>query len=163
MPVAEETGLISAIGSWVLKQACREASSWPSDVRVAVNISPVQFRTRTLVLDVLAALGTSGLPASRLEIEITEGVLLQDTEATLTILEELRSLGVRIVMDDFGTGYSSLSYLQKFRFDKVKIDRAFVQNIHEGKTSGRWCAPSPAFVQVSGFKRRRKAWKRRRS
>lgn len=133
IPVAEETGLISAIGSWVLKQACREASSWPSDVRVAVNISPVQFRTRTLVLDVLAALGTSGLPASRLEIEITEGVLLQDTEATLTILEELRSLGVRIVMDDFGTGYSSLSYLQKFRFDKVKIDRAFVQNIHEGE------------------------------
>ncbi|WP_160118267.1 putative bifunctional diguanylate cyclase/phosphodiesterase [Pannonibacter phragmitetus] len=132
IPVAEETGLISTIGAWVLKQACREASRWPSDVRVAVNISPVQFRTRTLVLDVLAALGTSGLPASRLEIEITEGVLLQDTEATLMILEELRSLGVRIVMDDFGTGYSSLSYLQKFRFDKVKIDRAFVQDIHEG-------------------------------
>lgn len=133
IPIAEETGLISAIGSWVLKQACREASSWPSDVRVAVNISPVQFRTRTLVLDVLAALGASGLPASRLEIEITEGVLLQDTEATLTTLDELRSLGVRIVMDDFGTGYSSLSYLQKFRFDKVKIDRAFVQDIHEGE------------------------------
>lgn len=132
IPVAEETGLIGSIGAWVLQQACREAASWPQDIRVAVNISPVQFRTRTLVMDVLAALGTSGLPASRLEIEITEGVLLQDTEATLTILDELRSLGVRIVMDDFGTGYSSLSYLQKFRFDKVKIDRAFVQNIHEG-------------------------------
>jgi diguanylate cyclase (GGDEF)-like protein/PAS domain S-box-containing protein len=133
IPIAEETGLISGIGSWVLRQACLEAAKWPKHIRVAVNVSPVQFRTRTLVLEVIAALGASGLSANRLEIEITEGVLLQDTEATLSILSELQRLGVRIAMDDFGTGYSSLSYLRKFRFDKVKIDRAFVQDLNKGQ------------------------------
>ncbi|WP_439530691.1 putative bifunctional diguanylate cyclase/phosphodiesterase [Pannonibacter sp.] len=132
IPIAEETGLISGIGTWVLRKACQEAAKWPSHVRVAVNVSPVQFRTRTLVLEVIAALGASGLSANRLEIEITEGVLLQDTDATLSILSDLQRLGVRIAMDDFGTGYSSLSYLRKFRFDKVKIDRAFVQDVHKG-------------------------------
>ncbi|NBN63403.1 EAL domain-containing protein [Microvirga tunisiensis] len=133
IPVAEETGLISAIGTWVLRHACQEAARWPKDTRVAVNVSPVQFRTRTLVLDVIAALGASGLSPNRLEIEITEGVLLHDTDATLSILADLQRLGVRIAMDDFGTGYSSLSYLRKFRFDKVKIDRAFIQDIHKGQ------------------------------
>ncbi|WP_148259265.1 putative bifunctional diguanylate cyclase/phosphodiesterase [Polymorphum gilvum] len=135
IPIAEETGLIGEIGSWVVKEACREAATWPKDVRVAVNISPVQFRTRTLMLDIMAALASSGLLPSRLEIEITEGVLLQDTDATLGVLEDLRRLGIRIAMDDFGTGYSSLSYLRKFNFDKVKIDRSFIQDIGEDAES----------------------------
>ncbi len=129
IPLTEEIGLINQIGSWVLKQACRDAKNWPDDMSVAVNVSPVQFKSGTLVLDVIAALGASGLPARRLEIEITEAVLLNDTETTVATLNELRSLGVRIAMDDFGTGYSSLGYLQKFPFDKIKIDRAFIHDL----------------------------------
>jgi EAL domain-containing protein (putative c-di-GMP-specific phosphodiesterase class I) len=129
VPLAEEIGLINKIGSWVLKQACLEAMNWPDTMNVAVNVSPVQFKSRTLVLDVIAALGASGLPARRLEIEITEAVLLNDTETTIAILNELRDLGVQIAMDDFGTGYSSLGYLQKFPFDKIKIDRVFIHNL----------------------------------
>jgi diguanylate cyclase (GGDEF)-like protein len=135
IPLAEETGLINQIGAWVLKQACSDAASWPDHIRVAVNISPMQFRTRTLVLNVLAALNAADLPAHRLELEITEGILLNDTEATLQILQQLHEIGVRIAMDDFGTGYSSLGYLRKFNFDKVKIDRSFVSELDDASDS----------------------------
>ncbi|HEY7645847.1 MAG TPA: EAL domain-containing protein [Hyphomicrobiales bacterium] len=129
IPLAEETGLINEIGAWVLKQACKDAASWPDHIRLAVNISPLQFRTRTLLLNVISALSAAGLPPHRLELEITEGVLLNDTDATLQILNQLHDLGVRIAMDDFGTGYSSLGYLRKFNFDKIKIDRSFVNEL----------------------------------
>jgi diguanylate cyclase (GGDEF)-like protein len=131
IPIAEEIGLIGQIGAWVLKRACLEATAWPDDINIAVNLSPAQFKYRSVVLDVAAALGASGLSAHRLEVEITETVLLQDTETTIRSLDELRNLGVRISMDDFGTGYSSLAYLQKFPFDKIKIDRSFVENLAE--------------------------------
>jgi diguanylate cyclase (GGDEF)-like protein len=129
IPIAEETGLIVKIGEWVLRRACAEAATWPDDVTVAVNVSPVQFKEQTLVLSVANALADSGLAARRLEIEITEAVLLRDNEATLTSLHQLRDLGVRVVMDDFGTGYSSLSYLRSFPFDKIKIDRSFIRDL----------------------------------
>jgi len=129
IPIAEETGLIVSIGEWVLRQACAQAASWPEHIKVAVNLSPAQFRQRNLVEMVFAALAGSGLPASRLELEITESVLLQDNAATLATLHQLRALGVRIAMDDFGTGYSSLSYLRSFPFDKIKIDRCFVNDL----------------------------------
>jgi diguanylate cyclase (GGDEF)-like protein len=131
IPVAEETGLIEPIGEWALREACAQAAAWPSHVKVAVNLSPVQFRTQNLVQMVFAALATSGLAAQRLELEITESVLLQDNAATLATLHQLRSLGVRIAMDDFGTGYSSLSYLRSFPFDKIKIDRRFVSDLSD--------------------------------
>lgn len=114
------------IGAWVLKQASKDAMSWPEHVRVAVNVSPAQFRRRALELDVFAALGESGLTPNRLEIEITESVLLEDTEASIATLERIHAFGVKIAMDDFSTGYSSLSYLQKFPFDKIKIDKSFI-------------------------------------
>ena len=129
IPLAEEIGLITSIGAWVLKQACAEAARWPAHLTVAVNLSPVQFLSRTLVLDVVSALGASGLSASRLELEITEAVMLQDTDTTLATLAQLKGLGVRISMDDFGTGYSSLSYLRKFPFDKIKIDQSFIRDL----------------------------------
>jgi diguanylate cyclase (GGDEF)-like protein/PAS domain S-box-containing protein len=129
IPLAEEIGVIRAMGAWVLGQACNEAMRWPDHIKVAVNLSPVQFEHGTLVLDVAAALGKSGLPARRLELEITEKVLLEDTEATLSILNQLRDLGVQISMDDFGTGYSSLGYLRKFPFDKIKIDQSFIRDM----------------------------------
>jgi EAL domain-containing protein (putative c-di-GMP-specific phosphodiesterase class I) len=125
IPLAEEIGLINEIGAWVLKQACSDAMGWPDHLKLAVNVSSLQFRSNRLSLDVVAALGHSGLPASRLEIEITETALLQDTEATIAVLYELRQLGLSIAMDDFGTGYSSLGYLRKFPFDKIKIDKSF--------------------------------------
>ncbi|MCI0756164.1 putative bifunctional diguanylate cyclase/phosphodiesterase [Teichococcus vastitatis] len=127
--VAEETGLIGPIGTWALQEACREACTWPGQLTIAVNVSPVQFRQSGLYEAVVAALESSGLPPERLELEITEGVLLNDTEETLATLHRLRELGVKIAMDDFGTGYSSLGYLQKFPFDKVKIDRSFVRHL----------------------------------
>jgi diguanylate cyclase (GGDEF)-like protein/PAS domain S-box-containing protein len=129
IPVAEEIGLIVPIGDWVLKQACRDAVTWPNNLTVAVNLSAVQFRNPTLALSVVGALGTSGLSASRLELEITETVLLQDNKAVLDVLHQIRELGVRISMDDFGTGYSSLSYLRSFPFDKIKIDRSFIREL----------------------------------
>jgi diguanylate cyclase (GGDEF)-like protein len=131
IPVAEETGLINQLGEWVLTTACAEAVTWPDHVRLAVNVSPVQFKSCTLALKVATALAASGLQASRLELEITEAVLIRDDEEALAILHQLRALGVRIALDDFGTGYSSLSYLQRFPFDKIKIDRCFVNNIAE--------------------------------
>ena len=131
IPLSEEIGLINSIGAWVLKEACRVAMTWPDDIMVSVNLSPVQFKNDALVLEVMAALGTSGLAARRLELEITETVLLQDTDETVNTLTKLRELGVRIAMDDFGTGYSSLGYLRKFPFDRIKIDRSFIRDVAE--------------------------------
>ena len=128
IPVAEETGLIVALGEWVLNQACRDAAAWPDEISVAVNVSAVQLRHRNFAQTVLLALGASGLRAGRLELEITEGVLLDETEANLETLHLLRRTGMRIAMDDFGTGYSSLTYLRRFPFDKIKIDRSFVRD-----------------------------------
>ena len=135
IPVAEETGLINQLGNWVLRAACTEAANWPEEVRVAVNVSPVQFKSQTLALNVATALSASGLNASRLELEITEAVLIRDDEAALEVLHHLRGLGVRIALDDFGTGYSSLSYLQRFPFDKIKIDRSFIKDMAGGGAS----------------------------
>ncbi len=126
IPLAEELGLIVAIGEWVMAQACADAVTWPENVRVAVNLSPIQFRSIGLIDAVRRALESSGLPARRLELEITESALLQDSETVLETLHELRALGSRIALDDFGTGYSSLSYLRRFPFDKLKIDQSFV-------------------------------------
>jgi diguanylate cyclase (GGDEF)-like protein/PAS domain S-box-containing protein len=129
IPLAEETGLIVPIGDWVLRKACKDAASWSQDVCVAVNLSPAQFKNRNLVPSVFAALSASGLAANRLELEITESVLLRDSAAALAALHKFREFGVRISMDDFGTGYSSLSYLRSFPFDKIKIDQSFVQEL----------------------------------
>src|ERR1700748_3716253 len=128
IPVAEDIGLIVAMGEWVLREACAEAAKWPAGIKIAVNLSPVQFRSRNLVQMVISALAQSGLAPTRLELEITESLFLAETEANLAILHQLRELGVGISMDDFGTGYSSLSYLRSFRFDKIKIDRPFVKD-----------------------------------
>lgn len=134
--VAEDSGLITEIGRWVLKQACLEAMNWPDPIQVAVNVSPVQFRTaKALLSDVTAALSSSGLPPHRLELEITEGILMQDTSANLELLESLRRLGIHVAMDDFGTGYSSLGYIRKFCFDRIKIDRSFISDVTTSKDS----------------------------
>jgi diguanylate cyclase (GGDEF)-like protein len=133
--VAEEIGLMSQIGAWVLKTACMEASRWPAPLKIAVNVSPMQFRDHRLDRDVVAAVAGSGLAPSRLELEITETVLLEDGAATIEKLRTLRALGVRIALDDFGTGYSSLAYLQSFPFDKVKIDRTFIQGVTDSEAS----------------------------
>jgi diguanylate cyclase (GGDEF)-like protein/PAS domain S-box-containing protein len=136
IPVAEDTGLINELGQFVLEAACREAAKWPDHIRIAVNVSPVQFRNQTLALNVATALAETGIVPSRLELEITEAVLMRDDEAALATLHQLRALGVKIALDDFGTGYSSLSYLHRFPFDKIKIDRSFVKNIgDEGASS----------------------------
>lgn len=134
IPIAEENGLIVPIGEWVLRTACATAASWP-DVTVAVNLSPVQFRSRGLVAMVTSALAEAGLPPQRLELEVTETALLDDSEATIEILHQLRALGVRVSLDDFGVGYSSLSYLRKFPFDRIKIDRSFVGTLGESPES----------------------------
>lgn len=126
VPLAEDTGLIVPIGDWVLREACAQAARWVDPLRIAVNLSPVQFRSDALVPSVVSALANAGLPPSRLELEITENVLLHDSDTNVVILQQLRKLGVRVALDDFGTGYSSLSYLRCFPFDKVKIDRCFV-------------------------------------
>ncbi|MDO9714183.1 EAL domain-containing protein [Paracraurococcus lichenis] len=135
IPLAEEIGLIVPLGEWVLAQACRDAAGWLGTPKVAVNLSPVQFASRGLVDAVATALELSGLDPARLELEITETVMLQDTQATLATLHRLKALGVRIAMDDFGTGYSSLSYLQRFPFDKVKIDRSFTSGLEQSPRS----------------------------
>jgi diguanylate cyclase (GGDEF)-like protein/PAS domain S-box-containing protein len=135
IPLAEDVGLIAVIGEWVLRRACEEAASWPGGVRVAVNVSPSQLRDANFVATVMSALAESGLAPTRLELEITESVLMQDSEATIKLLHQLRSLGVRISMDDFGTGYSSLSYLRSFPFDKIKIDRCFVKDLPHAQDS----------------------------
>jgi diguanylate cyclase (GGDEF)-like protein len=129
IPIAEEAGLITELGDWVLSTACAEAAQWPDHVTLAVNVSPVQLKSQTMALKVIEALATTGLSPNRLEIEITEAVLIRDDDTALAILHQLRGVGVRIALDDFGTGYSSLSYLQRFPFDKIKIDRCFVNDI----------------------------------
>src|SRR5690348_7829435 len=137
VPVAEDTGLIVPIGAWVIREACAQAAGWPGQIRVAVNVSPVQFHRGALQETILRVLATTGLAPDRLEIEITESIFLEGSETTLRLLHALRALGVRVALDDFGTGYSSLSYLQSFPFDKLKIDRSFIHNLltREGATA----------------------------
>ncbi|TGD95081.1 bifunctional diguanylate cyclase/phosphodiesterase [Methylobacterium nonmethylotrophicum] len=135
IPIAEATGQIRRLGAWALARACADAAAWPAGLKVAVNLSPVQFVGDALVDEVAGALTASGLPPSRLELEITESVLLQDDDVTVAILHRLRALGVSTAMDDFGTGYSSLSYLRRFPFDKIKIDQCFVRNLQEAGSS----------------------------
>ncbi len=135
IPLAEDTGLIDEIGDWVLRTATAEAATWPADIRIAVNVSPVQLKSQSLALRVAGALAASGLAPQRLEIEITEAVLIRDDETALNILHQLHEIGVRIALDDFGTGYSSLSYLKRFPFDKIKIDRCFVSDLEVGGSS----------------------------
>ncbi len=132
IPIAEETGLIVPLGEWVLKSACYEAVDWPEHIKVAVNLSPAQLNNRNLLSMVTGALRETGMPPHRLQLEITETVLLQNTFATLATLHELRKLGIQVALDDFGTGYSSLSYLRSFPFDKIKIDRSFIQDLSNG-------------------------------
>ena len=132
IPIAEETGLIVPLGEWVLKAACNEAVDWPDHIKVAVNLSPAQLNCRNLVNMVTSALNETGMPPHKLQLEITETVLLQNTFTTLATLHELRKMGVQIALDDFGTGYSSLSYLRSFPFDKIKIDRSFIQDLSNG-------------------------------
>jgi EAL domain-containing protein (putative c-di-GMP-specific phosphodiesterase class I) len=126
IPIAEESSLIISVGEWILREACREAASWPQSLTIAVNISPIQFRHGDLPRLVHLILLETGLSPDRLELEITEGVMVNDFSRAVSILNRLKSLGVRIAMDDFGTGYSSLSYLQSFSCDKIKIDRTFI-------------------------------------
>ena len=135
IPLAEQTGLIDSLGEWVLRQACADALKWPSNTKVAVNLSPVQFRNPDLSGRVARILAVSGLPARRLELEITESVLLHGSVQNIGILHGLRGLGISIALDDFGTGYSSLSYLRMFPFDKIKIDRSFVSEMPEQDAS----------------------------
>ncbi len=137
IPLAEETGLIIPIGEWAIREACRVAAQWPEHIRVAVNISPVQFRSSALNRIILQALAESGLAPGRLELEITESLFIENVESTLSSLHSLRALGVRVALDDFGTGYSSLSYLRSFPFDKIKIDRSFIVDLlaHDGATA----------------------------
>ena len=129
IPIAEESSLIIPIGEWVLRQACRDAAGWPDGIKVAVNLSPAQLKRGDLITVTVSALAMAGLDADRLELEITESVLLHDEAWVRSLLERLSALGVRIAMDDFGTGYSSLSYLRSFPFSKIKIDRSFVADL----------------------------------
>src|SRR5690606_32267909 len=129
IPVAEETGLITPIGEWVLRRACADAVTWPGGMKVAVNLSPAQFRSRSLVQTIFNAFATAGLNPDRLELEITETVLMQHTESTIEMLNQLRKIGVRIAIDDFGTGFSSLGYLRSFPISKLKIDRSFIRDL----------------------------------
>jgi diguanylate cyclase (GGDEF)-like protein len=129
IPLAEEIGLIVPLGDWAIRQACAQVAAWPEPIKIAINVSPHQFKQPGLVATLASALAASGLQANRLEIEITESILLKDSEANIAVLRQLHSLGVKIVLDDFGTGYSSLSYLQSFPLDKIKIDQAFIKNI----------------------------------
>jgi EAL domain-containing protein (putative c-di-GMP-specific phosphodiesterase class I) len=148
IPIAEETGLIVPIGEWALEAACIEARRWPDHLRLAVNLSPAQFQSRNLVERVAAILNRSGLDPLRLELEITESVLLRDSDANLATLRRLKDMGVRVALDDFGTGYSSLSYLHKFPFDKIKIDRSFVTGL-EGQEASQAIVRAVAGLGVS--------------
>jgi diguanylate cyclase (GGDEF)-like protein len=135
IPLAEETGVIGRIGEWVLNQACSDALSWPASIKVAVNLSPVQFKNRNLAQFIAKVLKDTGLPPSRLELEVTESVLLHDTADNLATLRTLKGLGIRVSMDDFGTGYSCLGSLRSFPFDKIKIDRSFVSDLNHNSDS----------------------------
>jgi EAL domain-containing protein (putative c-di-GMP-specific phosphodiesterase class I) len=135
IPVAEDSGIICALGAWVLETACRAAAHWPSKIRLAVNLSPIQVREEGFVANIDRILAQTCFPAERLELEITEAVLMRDHEKTSQVLHQLRARGIKMVLDDFGTGYSSLSYLHSFDFDKIKIDRSFVRNMVESEAS----------------------------
>jgi EAL domain-containing protein (putative c-di-GMP-specific phosphodiesterase class I) len=132
IPIAEETGLIVPLGEWVIRQACLDAANWPNEIKIAVNLSPAQFRNRNLTQVVINAPGASGVAPSRLELEITEEILLGHSRENLAVLEQFRMLGIQIIMDDFGVGYSSLNYLRLLPFDKIKIDRSFVNDLSNG-------------------------------
>ncbi|MBS0243745.1 MAG: EAL domain-containing protein [Proteobacteria bacterium] len=135
IPIAEDSGLIQILGRWALETACRQASSWPDDLTVAVNLSPLQFADAALISTIERILASTGLAANRLEIEVTEGLLMKNTLSVLETLKQLKTLGVRIAMDDFGTGYSSLAYLQRFDFDRIKVDRCFVNRLGNDSSS----------------------------
>ncbi|WP_456719706.1 MULTISPECIES: bifunctional diguanylate cyclase/phosphodiesterase [unclassified Bradyrhizobium] len=149
IPLAEETGLIVPLGEWVLRTACAEAAKWPDDLKIAINLSPVQFRSPELVPVIVHALASSGVSPDRLELEVTETAIIQDSEAVFAALSQLHDLGVRIALDDFGTGYSSLSFLQKFPFDKVKIDRSFVSELAGATDESRRIARAVVRFAVS--------------
>lgn len=133
IPIAEETGLIHSIGAFALYEACQEAASWVGEQTIAVNLSPVQFKNSALISFIETALEESGLAPHRLEVEVTESVLLENNHSNVSTLEKIKALGVRIALDDFGTGYSSLSYLRSFPFDKIKIDKSFINDMHESR------------------------------
>ena len=135
IPIAEESGLVIPLGEWVLREACREAATWRMPLTVAVNVSPLQFRSGDLPMLVHSVLLETGLAPSRLELEITENVFIDDFSRAISILSRLKALGVRIALDDFGSGYSSLSYLHSFAFDKIKIDKAFVLDLEDNQHS----------------------------
>jgi EAL domain-containing protein (putative c-di-GMP-specific phosphodiesterase class I) len=135
IPLAEESSLILSLGEWVLREACREAASWERPLSIAVNVSPIQFRHGDLQRLIHSILLETGLAPHRLELEITEGVLIEDFTRAIAMLRRIKAMDVRIAMDDFGTGYSSLSYLQKFPFDKIKIDRSFISDIGTNQQS----------------------------
>jgi diguanylate cyclase (GGDEF)-like protein len=149
IPLAEETGFIVPLGEWVLRTACAEAAKWPAHLRIAINLSPAQFRSKELVSVTVSALANSGLMSQRLELEVTETVMMHDSEAVFATLRQLRKLGVRIALDDFGTGYSSLSFLQKFSFDKIKIDRSFVKELSSATEESRLIARAVVRFAVS--------------
>jgi len=149
IPLAEETGLIVPLGEWVLRTACAEAAKWPGDLKIAVNLSPAQFRSHELVPVVMRALASAGIAPQRLELEVTETAIIHDSEAVFTALGQLHDLGVRIALDDFGTGYSSLSFLQRFPFDKVKIDRSFVSELSAATDESRRIARAVVRFAVS--------------
>jgi EAL domain-containing protein (putative c-di-GMP-specific phosphodiesterase class I) len=129
IPLAEETGMITQLGEWLLQTACSEAARWPKDIKVSVNLSAIQFRKNNLVDVVMCALAQSGLPPERLELEITETALIESATECLPVLRQFKNLGISIALDDFGTGYSSLSQLMMFPFDKIKVDKSFIQNL----------------------------------
>jgi diguanylate cyclase (GGDEF)-like protein len=149
IPLAEETGLIVSFGEWVLRTACAEAAKWPDHLKIAVNLSPAQFKSKELVPVVVGALAASGIAPQRLELEVTETAIMHDSEAVFAALGQLHQLGVRIALDDFGTGYSSLSFLQKFAFDKIKIDRSFVNELSSAREESRLIARSVVRFAVS--------------
>jgi len=149
IPLAEETGLIMPLGEWVLRAACAEAARWPADLKIAINLSPAQFRSKELISIIVGALANSGIAPQRLELEVTETVTMDDSEAVFAALDQLHKLGVRIALDDFGTGYSSLSLLQKFPFDKIKIDRSFVSALSDAKEESRLIARAVVRFAVS--------------
>ena len=149
IPLAEETGFIMPLGEWVLRAGCAEAARWPADLKIAINLSPAQFRSKELVSIIVGALANSGVAPQRLELEVTETVIMHDSEAVFAALDQLQKLGVRIALDDFGTGYSSLGLLQKFPFDKIKIDRSFVSALSDAKEESRLIARAVVRFAVS--------------
>jgi len=161
IPVAEDIGIITSIGEWVLRTACLEAATWPGLHTVSVNVSALQFKNSNFVATVMSALGESGLDPRRLELEITESVMLDAGGTALPMLQNLREIGVRVALDDFGTGYSSMGYLRSFPFDRIKIDQSFVRGTSNDVVGRRLSARSPRSVTASGWRPSLKALKPR--